>query len=59
MKFMFLKYNNGIINSINGDNNDNNYPIIIYKNNDIIEQIFYENNNIFLMNDIMIHQPHH
>ena len=59
MKFMFLKYNNGIINSINGDNNDNNYPIIIYKNNDIIEQIFYENNNIFLMNDFMIHQPHH
>ena len=51
-----LKYNNGIINSIN---NDNNYPIIIYKNNDIIKQIFYENNNIFLMNHFMIRQPHH
>ena len=59
MKFMFLKYNNGIINSINGDNNDNNYPIIIYKNNNIIKQIFYENNNIFLMNHFMIRQPHH
>lgn len=47
-----LKYNNGI-------NNDNNYPIIIYKNNDIIKQIFYENNNIFLMNHFMIRQPHH
>ena len=56
---MFLKYNNGIINSINGDNNDNNYPIIIYKNNNIIKQIFYENNNIFLMNHFMIRQPHH
>ena len=51
-----LKYNNGIINGIN---NDNNYPIIIYKNNDIIKQIFYENNNIFLMNHFMIRQPHH
>ena len=47
-----LKYNNGI-------NNNNNYPIIIYKNNDIIKQIFYENNNIFLMNHFMIRQPHH
>ena len=55
-----LKYNNAINNGINnGINNDNTYPIIIYKNNDIIKQIFYENNNIFLMNHFMIRQPHH
>ena len=53
-----LKYDNNI-NSINGVINDNNYPIIIYKNNDIIKQIFYENHNIFLMNHFMIRQPHH
>ena len=31
----------------------NNYPMIIYKNNDIIKQIFYEKNNIFLMNNFL------
>lgn len=40
-------------------NNPDNYPIIIYKNNDIIKQIFYENHNIFLMNHFMIRQPQH
>jgi len=52
--------NNNNINNINNINNDeNNYPIIIYKNNEIIKQIFYENNNIFLMNHFMVRQPHH
>lgn len=50
------------MNEIKGlkyNTNNNDYPIIIYKNNDIIKQIFYENNNIFLMNHFMIRQPCH
>ena len=50
------------MNEIKGlkyNTNNNDYPIIIYKNNDIIKQIFYENNNIFLMNHFMIRQPNH
>ena len=38
------------------------FYLIIYinsVNNNIIKQIFYENNNIFLMNHFMIRQPHH
>ena len=50
-----LNYNDN--NDVN--NKNDNYPIIIYKNNEIIKQIFYENNNIFLMNHFMIRQPNH
>jgi hypothetical protein len=39
--------------------NNNQHSIIIYKNNDVIKQIFYETQNIFLLNNFLIRQPYH
>jgi len=38
---------------------NDNYPLIIYKNNDIIKQIFYETKNIFFLNKFLIREPYH
>ena len=39
--------------------NDIHFPLIIYKNNNVIKQIFYETQDIFLLKNFMIRQPHH
>ena len=38
---------------------DINYPFIIYKNNDVIKQIFYEKMDIFSFNNFLIREPFH